>query len=496
MKVLLVNTNQMQPPIAPLGLDYLAEALHAAGLAVEVLDLCFAPDVGAAIRQRLAADNYSLLGLTVRNTDDCYFAGQDFFLPRLRQMVQTIRAHTDAPIVLGGVGFSVMPEAILAYCGGDWGLWGEGEFVLPELVRRLQRGEEVTDLPGLVYPLPASASGSSSPTLMHRNAPAFGDLAALPPMRRRWVDNARYFREGGQGGFETKRGCDQPCIYCADPVAKARRIRLRPPAAVAEEVAALLTQGVDHLHTCDSEFNLPEAHARAVCEELVGRGLGERVRWYAYCAPVPFSDELARWLRRAGCVGVDFGVDSGDDEMLQRLGRPFRSADLLETARICHRQGLTFMYDLLLGGPGETRETLARTIALMRRAAPSRVGLSIGVRLYPYTPLARRVEQEGFTADHPALFGKVEGNETCLAPVFYISPALGEEIFAVVGELVGDDERFFFADPTKPEQNYNYNANEVLQKAIRRGYRGAYWDILRRVQEERGRGKRCSVNQV
>ena len=102
------------------------------------------------------------------------------------------------------------------------------------------------------------------------------------------VRQSRYFAHGGQAGFESKRGCPAACLYCADPVAKGRRLRLRPPTAVADEIAALLAQGIDHLHTCDCEFNLPPEHAIAVCEELIRRGLGRQLRWYAYCAPAPF----------------------------------------------------------------------------------------------------------------------------------------------------------------------------------------------------------------
>ena len=63
-------------------------------------------------------------------------------------------------------------------------------------------------------------------------------------MTRRWVDNRRYFREGGQAGIETKRGCPCRCVYCADPVAKGRQTRTRPPEAVADEVERLLEQGI------------------------------------------------------------------------------------------------------------------------------------------------------------------------------------------------------------------------------------------------------------
>jgi len=285
-------------------------------------------------------------------------------------------------------------------------------------------------------------------------------------MTRRWADNRRYFREGGQAGFETKRGCTGGCVYCADPVAKGKQTRARAPEAVADEIERLLSLGIDHLHTCDSEFNMPPWHALAVCREFERRGLGEKLRWYAYCAPSPFSPELAVAMRRAGCVGINFGTDSGDEAMLRRLGRCYAPEDILNATRWSKETGMTVMLDLLLGAPGESRESLTRTIELMKRVGPDVAGVSVGVRLYPGTSLA---EQLG------------AGQDTS-QPVFHLEPAVAPFVFDLLDALIGDDPRFLYFDPNRPERNYNYNANQRLTEAIRKGHRGAYWDILRRAK--------------
>ncbi len=385
MRVALVNSNRMRPPIAPIGLDYIAEALHAAGHQVDLLDLCWEPDPPAAIAAFFDRAEYGLAGISLRNTDDCGFASRQSFLPEFVETVETIRRHTGAPIVLGGVGFSVMPTQILDLAAADAGIWGEGEFVLPDLVSRLETNQEWRDLPNLIW----RSNGT-----WHRNPPSTPSLAALPPMRRRWADNVRYFREGGQAGFETKRGCPGRCVYCADPVAKGATTRLRPPKAVADEVSSLIEQGIDHLHTCDGEFNLPPSHAFDVCAEIVRRGLASRLRWYAYCAPAPFSQKLARAMRDAGCVGINFGADNGDARMLRRLGRGFAPEDIENATRWSKDAGLAVMLDLLLGSPGETAESLTRTVELIKQADPDRAGVSVGVRLYPGTELSSRLASE------------------------------------------------------------------------------------------------------
>jgi len=474
-RVLLVNTNRMKPAIAPIGLDYLADSLIAAGHEPRLLDLCWSEDIEGDIRACLRDYQPDLIGVTVRNTDDCYFNGGAFFLPEIKGIVDALRAHSDAPIVMGGVGFSVAPEQVMEYCGADYGIAGEGEAGFVLLPYAIGPEPSYENVPNLLY----RKDGK-----IVRNAPMNVDLADLPPRRRAFVDNARYFREGGQAGFETKRGCDMACIYCADPISQGRTIRLRPPKMVVDELKALLGQGIDHFHTCDCEFNIPLSHAKDVCRAIIDAGIADSIRWYAYCSVIPFDDEAAELFRRAGCVGIDFGADSGNAAMLKRLGRHFVPDDLARTADLCHQHGIAFMYDLLVGGPGETRETVRETIELMRRIDADCVGVAMGVRVYEGTRMADWVRSQGDMASNPDLYRAKRDNPHFLKPVFYISPDMGEGVVAYLHELVGDDPRFFLPSNEEVRTNYNYNDNSVLVRAIRHGKRGAYWDILRGLNQQ------------
>jgi radical SAM superfamily enzyme YgiQ (UPF0313 family) len=463
--VALINANRILPPIAPIGLEYAAESLLVSRGGVEILDLCWEPRWEEAIKRFLGGREYLLVGISIRNTDDCTLATRHSFLDDHAAVVAAVRRGTDAPVVLGGVGFSVMPEAVLDRCGADAGIVGDGEFTLPQLVFRQEARRDWDGLPNLVL-----RRGGR----WRRGPASRPSLSRLPPMSRGLVDNRRYFREGGQAGIETKRGCPKKCIYCADPLAKGKSTRLRPPAAVADEISSLLAQGIDNLHTCDSEFNIPESHALAVCDEILARGLGGRIRWYAYCAPVPFSEELCDRMRRAGCAGINFGADSGDDGILKALGRDYRAEEIVQAAGRCRRAGIAVMLDLLLGSPGETVESVSRTLEMVEKAAPDRAGVAVGVRVYPGTPLASRLAKRG---EKDGLIG---GNDFS-RPVFFLEPAVAPFLSELLDERIGDDPRFFFFDPSRPGKNYNYNANRLLADAIRDGQRGAYWDILRRI---------------
>ena len=475
--VLLINPNRMQPPVTPVGIDLVGQALREGGFDVRYLDLAFQANAEVALAQAMRQEPM-LVGLSARNLDDCYYASQDFCLAETKRLLGTVERLTAAPVVVGGVGFSVAPKAALKFLGCRWGIRGDGESAMVALARCVERGEDPRRIPGLVWHEKGGVLA---------NAPEEYDLSAAPAATRDIVDNARYLREGGQVGFETKRGCSAACVYCADPLAKGQMNRLRPPKAVAEELSNLLKQGVYCFHTCDSEFNSPRDHALAVCEEIVRSGLSAQLQWYAYAEPCGFDDELASAMRRAGCAGVDFGADHACDDMLAFFGRRHGAADLRGVADACRNNGLAFMFDILLGAPGETPSSVSKTLDLMRELKPDRVGVSLGVRLYAGTELTRGVLSGGAAmAGNPNLRGVTTGNEDMLRPVFFLSKDLGPDPDHLVEDMIAGDPRFFFASRRHSLENYNYNDNPVLTNAIRDGYRGAYWDILRRLADEPG----------
>jgi tryptophan 2-C-methyltransferase len=472
----LINTNRMVPAIAPIGLEYVAEAAIRAGIEVSVLDLALCEEPESELRTYFTGRSPSLIGLSFRNVDDCFWPSAQWFVPELAELVLGLRRFSDAPIVLGGVGFSVFARQVVEYTGADFGIRGDGEAATISLYRQLHGEREFEKVPGLLW----RRDGR-----IHGNEPAWPADLSLP-VRREMVDNATYFARGGQCGFETKRGCNRPCLYCADPLSKGVVPRSRKPVEIAEEIESLLSQGIDVLHTCDAEFNIPRSHAMAVCEELNRRSLGGRVRWYAYLAVTPFDAEMAVAMRKAGCVGINFTGDSASERMLSMYRQPHRSSDLANAVRLCREHGIKVMIDLLLGGPGETPETAAETIDFIKGIGPDCAGASLGIRIYPGTGMVDALKAQGPFDTNPGLRRKYSGEVDFFRPTFYISPALGPEPARLVKDLIAGDERFFEPMAEQPDAavtDHNYNDNTDLVDAIGAGARGAYWDILRQLRK-------------
>jgi len=471
----LVNTNRMQPPIAPVGLDYIAATAQISGIDVEILDLCFAEQPVARLREYFARNNPFLAGITLRNIDDCFWPSAQSFVGDLLNTIRQIRDVSQVPIVVGGVGFSIAAQRIFDISGADFGIHGDGETSLTILIDQIKGARDFTRVPGLLW---------RENDNIYSNPPAWPDILTVPPAREA-VDNRSYLQKGGQIGLETKRGCPRQCVYCADPLAKGKHARMRSPAAVAEEAENLLRLGIDVLHLCDGEFNLPREHAAAVCEEFIRRDLGEKLCWYAYLAIKPFDADLARLMKNAGCVGINFTGDSAHASMLRNYRQHHQSQDIAHAVCCCRENGIEVMIDLLLGGPGETPQSAAETINFMKKINPDCVGAGLGLRVYDQTAAANIIRAEGPLETNPSLKRKYPGPVDLLQPTFYISASLGEHPAELVRDLIDNDPRFF-----EPEDEYitdtdhNYNDNPVLTQALAQGYRGAYWHILSQLRSQ------------
>ena len=476
--LLLINTNTMTPPVAPIGLDYIACFTRKAGINTEILDLCLEKNPEKALQNFLSKNSPLLVGLSFRNVDDCFWPSAQWFVPHLVETIDKIRALCDAPLVIGGVGFSVFAGPIVKITGADFGIRGDGENAVVQLYNQLRQPGGLENINGLIW-----RKGDE----IISNRPAWpGDLSL--PVERTAIDNTNYFSLGGQCGIETKRGCNRSCLYCADPVAKGPCLRLRKPEEVADEVLNLLNMGIDVLHICDSEFNLPYEHALDVCREFISRHLGKKLRWYTYMSITPFDSQLAKAMKRAGCAGIDFTTDSANPSMLRTYRQPHHKQDIQSAVNLCRENDIAVMLDLLLGGPGETSFTAADSIKFFKSLDPDCVGASLGVRIYPDTGMERIVIAQGSPEKNPNIKRKYQGALDLLKPTFYIAQSLGERPAELIRQLIGEDKRFFppmvevSAQKREKIDDHNYNENTLLADAIKKGARGAYWDILRRLR--------------
>jgi radical SAM superfamily enzyme YgiQ (UPF0313 family) len=409
MKILLISTNRnrLPMPVMPIGACIVAHAAERAGHDVFFLDLMFTKDPLAGIESALNHWKPDAVGLSVRNIDNNDMQGTRLFLDDLLRFVEVIRSRTSAPIILGGAALGVMPEQILRLAPVTCAVVGDGEMVFPQLIDRISRHERFSDMPGVAY---------IENSVFHRNSSVGAGFSATCPVPdyHRWLNTPAYLSQMATVPVQTKTGCRFNCVYCTYPKIEGSSCRLKEPGSIADAVLQLSANGLRDVEFVDSVFNAPLEHAMAVCAALA------RVRHTArlQCLelnPRDFDDALVAAMERSGFVGMGITLESASDPVLQGLRKGFTSRDVHHAAEVVRRHRIPCAWIFLLGGPGETRETVRETLQFAGKYI--RHGdvafFNTGIRIYPGTELEAIARTEGLLT-LPA--------EEMLAPVFYLSP--------------------------------------------------------------------------
>ncbi len=456
MRILLISANRERSPypVAPLGLAYIAAVLKEDGHEVELLDLCFEQDgAGAALA---AAKNHraDLVGISIRNVDNLTYPKSIFYLPQIKAVVDALRSEPGLQFVLGGSGFSLFPAETLGYMDLDYGIVGEGEDAMRNLVKCLgdKDNRRLSNIPNLIY-----ASGDD----YIQNKRIFSNSFLRVRPARDLISCDRYFKEGGMVNLQTKRGCPFGCTYCTYPQLEGEKIRLREPREIVDELEFIIDEyGIDYVFFVDDIFNVPQSHAMEICNEMIDRGLV--INWTCFATPKEMSRELAVLMKSAGCVGVEFGTDGGVDATMAAMGKGFTQLDVERAQRVCDEAGLEAAHYLILGGPGETEETLQATYEFMERIRPRAVIVMLGVRIYPGTRLVTRAAKEGVIKD----------GESLLEPRFYIS----KDVQDILLESV---ESYARTRPNWIVPGLELRSSEELSRTLRlMGQKGVLWDML------------------
>lgn len=414
-RVLLIssNTERINMLAIPLGLGLVAAATRRAGHDVTFLDLLNEKDPDTAIRGAIEAARPEVIGISVRNIDDQNRANPRFLLEQVKPVVETCRACAPATIVLGGAGYSIFPEAALAYLGADLGVSGDGEAVFPALLERLQAGGDPSDVPGVWVAGRRAKSGRL----------ATGDLDSFPL----WDEALSRLPDAESPDLwvpiQSRRGCPNDCSYCSTARIQGRRIRARSPRPVVEHVALLARAGFRRFYFVDNSFNIPESHALEICRWM--KELAPGAAWRCILYPHRVGGGLARAMADAGCVEVSLGFESGSERILREMNKRFTPDDVRTTAEILAAHGVRRMGFLLLGGPGETRETVEESLAFAESLHLDFLKTTVGIRIYPGTPLARRAVEEGM----------ISSEDDLLFPRFYLAHGLEPWIYERVARF-------------------------------------------------------------
>lgn len=447
MKILLVSANILKEPypVYPLGLDYVAAAVSGHH-DVQIADMN-AIESYELLRETIEEFSPDVVGISLRNIDNTDISDPMGFAESYNELIKTIRDCSDAILVLGGSGFTIYPDAFMKALKADYGIVGEGER-LALFLDAIENHQDAAAIPGVVTP------GLNKPFPRPWQGTFFRDFRGDRP------HVGFYLRRGGMLNLQTKRGCGYRCIYCTYPHIEGSVQRFVSPEEAASSAIQLQAAGAKYLFVTDSAFNSDVAHSLDVARAFIESGLS--IPWGAYFTPAEPPPNYFRIMAEAGLTHVEFGTESLSDRVLASYRKPFRSRDVFEAHRSAVDAGLHVAHFFLLGGPGETSDTLDETLGRLDGLEKSALFFFCGMRVYPKTKLFEIAVDEGQTAK----------SESIMAPLFYRSAFIEtDEILRRLKEHGRDRLNWIIGSGGQ-------KMAKVIERLHERGHTGPLWEYL------------------
>uniref|UniRef100_I2Q7P3 Fe-S oxidoreductase n=1 Tax=Desulfovibrio sp. U5L TaxID=596152 RepID=I2Q7P3_9BACT len=420
MRILLVQSwlGGDGPPVYPVGLACLAASLP--GHAVSCFDPNVASEPLAGLTARVREFSPDLVGVSLRNIDSTNTRVNVSYLSPFARVVETVRREFAGPLVVGGSGFSMFADRIMAdFPAIDYGVALEGERTFAALAAALDPSAGPGRSDGPAGPMrpnrpdgPEKTAGPAPdvadvPSLHYRQggavrftgpAPA-SPLGDLPSPDFSVLPLAPYATVSWGIGVETKRGCALSCLYCPYGFLNGKAYRKKDPARVADELWRLQEDfGLTRFTFLDSVFNFPRDQAMGVMQAMVDRGL--TLSWSAWFTERGLDREFLTLARRAGCDTVIFSPDAFGDRALKSLGKATSVAEIQAAYRLVRDMGcFEVSYNFFKNPPGQTLFAFLAMAGFVVRAR-----LQMGrrahfefnsLRVEPHTALAKLAVAEG-----------------------------------------------------------------------------------------------------
>ncbi len=352
MKILLIYPYCLEDRIhaedagvVPIGLYYIGAALKDAGHDVEIVNAAPLRDAPDRIRALFLEKAPRIIGFSVLNANRW---GAIDMAGLAREI------DPSATVAFGGVGATSLCDFLLSRFGViDYIVLGEGEYAFRDLVAFLQRptGRYPDAVPGLAF-------RKGKTVVKTPPAPAIPDLDALP-------DPADHFT------FQhvaLSRGCPWNCVFCGSPEFWGRKIRFHSPEYFVGQLERLRRKGVSFFYVSDDNFMIRKKTVIDICKKIIDRRMD--ISWAAI-SRVSYADaEVLSWMRRAGCIRISYGVESGSADIRRRLDKKLRREDIENAFDLTIRCGILPRVYFIYGSPGESDDTIQETIDLMNRIKP------------------------------------------------------------------------------------------------------------------------------
>ena len=331
--------------LPPLGLGYIASYLRKNNFDVDVLDCTFKGE--QAVIKEAQQQSPRIIGIY------SMYTMQEATI----RLAKALRKKCDT-LVVGGPLPTVTPEPFLQYF--DIVVMGEGEQTMLEIAS-LDQPNNLKKIRGLVF---KEKDGNDTERIVYTQPrEMFNDIDSIPHPARELFDN--YIRYYSDRGFEpttsimTSRGCPFSCDFCSKPVFGST-LRQRSPKNIISEITEALKLGYTRIYFQDDCFTISKSRLEEFCRLVLEEGLV--FNWECLSRVDGLDSKLATLMRKSGCVQIFFGLESGNDRILEIMKKQVTLSKGREAIRITRDAGIKTGAFFIIGYPGETNNTILDTI--------------------------------------------------------------------------------------------------------------------------------------
>ena len=446
-KMILVSANRHKEPypVYPLGISYLQSFLATNMPCLETYLFDFMTGSTDDYIQFLKKIRPDYVGISLRNIDDVNIYRQESFIEHYKQIINNTREFSESVIITGGAGFSIYPELLFKTLKPDFGISGEGETSLYMLISALENNQDYKKIEGLLYMVENGLIMNKRVT--YNNTPLLTFDDSLTDF---------YWQSSGMLNIQTKRGCPYNCIYCTYPLIEGHKVRTLDPDQIIKTLSDLYNnKKIDYVFFTDSIFNISNEFNMELAERLISADL--KIRWGGYFNFANLDLKLLQKFKLAGLSHIEFGTESLSDTILKKYGKPFAVSDILNISGFCDQLEIDYAHFLILGGYGETEQTLDETFENSKKIGKTVFFPFIGMRIYPGTLLHRIAIAENI----------VKEDDPLLAPVYYVSKNI--DISSLKEKAKKSGRQWIFPDE---------NLTDVMIKMRQKNKKGPLWEYL------------------
>ncbi len=372
--------SHQHPPFMPLGIGYLGAVLYKNHFEVNVID-CQAQKIShQQFQEEIAKYKPDIVGVTCTTLT---------YKSALQILKAAKEIHPNCITAIGGPHVTFWDDKALQESPAiDIVVRGEGEQTMLELAKRVENHQPLFDLIG-------TTTRKGSEIVKNADRAFLEDLDSLPfPALHLWQKLGELRKYGGiPYPVMTSRGCVYWCNFCTAVRMFGRRYRMRSPKNVVDELEFLhKNYHATQFTFYDDAFTVDQDRTGEICDEIHRRGL--KIKWDCETRVDMVRKDLLVKMQKAGCIAVWFGVESGSKKQLTSMGKGFSLTQTRRAFKWAKEAGLMTVAGVILGFPGETKESTWETIRFVKELNPNDVGFYIATP-YPGTPMYEEVKANG-----------------------------------------------------------------------------------------------------